>query len=136
MAPYHILVILTFLWTIFDFVKYKDVQLLAYLFLCFILIAFAAFRTIGIDNDGDAYADVLRLVNGMSWRDLFFGDYLETMERGYLLMNKVVVVLGGSARSIFILMAALTGFVNYTLFFKYSPMPFFSVLIYLCFFYF
>ena len=136
MAPYYILIALTFAGAVFDFIKDKNVQFFAFSFLCLVLVAFAGLRTVGIDNDGVAYADVLRLVDGISWRDLFFGNYPETMERGYLLINKAVVSWGGDARVVFILVAALTGLVNYTLFFKYSPLPIFSVLIYLCFFYF
>lgn len=136
MALYYILIVLTFAGAIFDFVKDRNIQLLAYLSICIVLVAFAGFRTIGVDNDGVAYADVLRLVEGIAWRDLLTGNYPETMERGYLLFNKMVGVFGGNARVVFILMAILTGMINYKLFFKYSPMPFFSVLIYLCFFYF
>lgn len=136
MLPYYLLLIVTFLCTIFDFVNSRNTRLLVYIPLCALLVAFVGIRAVGIDNDGIAYEDAFNLAGGMSWRDLFTGNYPETMERGYLLLNKVVDASGGDIHVVFMLMALITGLVNYTLFFRKSPMPFLSVLIYVGFFYF
>lgn len=136
MLPYYLLVIVAFFFTIFDFVRSEYVRLLAYVSLCALLIGFVGLRAVGVDNDGTAYEDAFNLASSMSWSDLLTGNYPETMERGYLLLNKVVNTLGGNIQAVFLLMAVITGAVNYTLIFRKSPMPFLSVLIYVGFFYF
>ncbi|WP_374743315.1 EpsG family protein [Parapedobacter sp. 2B3] len=101
-----------------------------------LLIGFVGLRGLGVDNDGVAYQDAFRLVGEKySWLDLLRGNYDETMERGYLLFNLFVFALGGNIHVVFVVMALLTGLLNFTLIFKYSPMPFLSVLVYLCFFF-
>src|SRR5690606_19724704 len=136
MIPYYILFAVTFLFTVFDFIQSRYVRLCAYVPLCLLLIGFVAFRALGVDNDGIAYQDAFRLVSEKySWLDLLRGNYDETMERGYLLLNKLVFDLGGNIHVVFTIMALLTGLLNFALIYKYSPMPFLSVLIYLCFFY-
>lgn len=136
MLPYYLLVTITFLFTIFDFVRSRNIRLLAYVPLCALLVVFVGFRSLGTDNDSINYEQAFDFAGGLSWTDLFLGDYTDKMERGYLLLNKLVFTLGGNIHVVFILMALLTGLVNYALIFKNSPMPFFSVLIYVCFFYF
>jgi len=136
MLPYYLLLIVTFLFTIFDFVHSRNVRLLVYMPLCMLLVGFVGIRAVGIDNDGIAYEEAFNLAGSMSWPDLLTGNYPETMERGYLLLNKIINVLGGSINGVFMLMAFITGVVNYTLIFRKSPLPFFSVLIYVGFFYF
>ncbi|MEC3879546.1 EpsG family protein [Parapedobacter sp. 10938] len=136
MIPYYILFIVTFLFTVFDFIQSRYVRLCAYIPLCLLLVGFVGLRALGVDNDGFAYQDAFRLVGEKySWLDLLLGNYDETMERGYLLFNKLVYTLGGNIHVVFMVMAFLTGLLNFTLIYKYSPMPFLSVLIYLCFFY-
>ncbi len=136
MIPYYILVISAFLCCAFDFVKNRYIQVFPYLGLCAALILFAGLRSVGVDNDGIAYEDAFNLASGMSWSDLLAGNYSETMERGYLLLNRVINVLGGNIHAVFMLMAFITGLVNYTLIYRKSPFPFFSVFIYIGFFYF
>lgn len=136
MLPYYLLIIVTFSCGIFDFVKSRKVRLAAYLPLCALLIGFAGLRSVGTDNDSEGYEEALNLAGRISWSDLLLGNYVESMERGYLLLNKLVFALGGNARIIFVFMALVAGIVNYSLIFKYSTMPFFSILVYVCFFYF
>ncbi|HWK56697.1 MAG TPA: EpsG family protein [Parapedobacter sp.] len=135
MLVYYLLFFVTFLFTVFDFIQSQYIRLFAYVPLCLLLIAFVGLRSLGVDNDGIAYQDAFQLAGEYAWSDLLRGNYPETMERGYLLFNKLVFTLGGDIYVVFIVMALLTGLVNFTLIFKYSPMPFLSVLIYLCFFY-
>ncbi len=135
MIAYYIFFCVIVLFTVFDFVKDRSVQLLAYVSLCILLVAFAGLRSLGVDNDGVAYNEAFRLASEHSWLDLATGNYSDKMERGYLLLNKGIYTLGGNIHLVFFFMALLTGLLNYTVIFKYSPMPFLSVLVYACFFY-
>ncbi|MGK6349751.1 EpsG family protein [Parapedobacter sp. DT-150] len=136
MAPYYLIVLTTFLLSVFDLVKSNVIRLLVYVVYCTVLILFVGLRTVGVDNDSVNYEEAFNLAGGMSWPDLITGNYEETMERGYLLLNKAVYALGGGIRTVFLLMAVVTGLVNYTLIYRKSPFPFASLLLYVCFFYF
>ncbi|WP_257669528.1 EpsG family protein [Parapedobacter tibetensis] len=136
MLPYYALVILTFLLCLFDFVQQRYIRWFVFVGHGVLLVLFVGLRSLGVDNDGFSYQDAFNLAGGMSWTDLFTGNYPENMERGYLLVNKVIYSLGGNIHIVFMLMAVTTGLVNYTLIFRRSPYPFTSLLIYVCFFYF
>lgn len=136
MIAYYAIIILAFLLCIIDLVKYSYVRLAAFVAFGTILVLFVGLRSMGVDNDGPNYAEAFNFTTGTSWAALFSGSYIEGMERGYLLLNKLVFSLGGDIHGVFFLMAFLTGLINYTLIYKNSPRPFFSLLIYLCFFYF
>ena len=136
MIPYYILIVVTFCCCAFDFVKDRYIQVFPYIALCVALTLFAGLRGVGVDNDGIAYEDAFNLASSMSWSDLFTGNYPETMERGYLLLNKVINVFGGNIQVVFLLMAVITGGLNYALIYRKSPFPFLSVFVYVCFFYF
>src|SRR5690606_5081788 len=99
------------------------------------LVLFAGLRAVGVDNDGASYEEVLQIAGNTPWIDLVTGNYSEAMERGYLLLNKLIYVLGGDIRVVFLIMAFATGLVNYSLIFARSPFPFCSLFIYVCFFY-
>jgi len=137
MIPYYLLVVITFLAIPFDFLRASSpVRILVYCILCVVLVLFAGCRSLGVDNDSlnydMAFSDSLRL----TWVDLFWGNTNVTVERGYLIFNKIIGVLGGNIHTVFFLMAAGTGLINYTLIYKRSPYPFTSLLIYVGFFYF
>ena len=136
MAAYYAIVITAFLLSVFDLVKSDVVRLIVYVGYCSILVLFVGLRSIGIDNDGANYEEAFNLAGGLPWVDLVTGNYDETMERGYLLLNKVIYTLGGNIHIVFLLMASITGLVNYTLIYKKSPLPFASLLLYVCFFFF
>lgn len=136
MAAYYAIIITAFLLSIFDLVKSDVVRLIVYVGYCLILVLFIGLRSVGVDNDGANYEDAFNLAGGLSWLDLVIGNYDETMERGYLLLNKIIYALGGNIHTVFLLMASLTGLVNYTLIYKKSPLPFASLLLYVCFFFF
>ncbi len=136
MFPYYLLLITVFFSTLADFVESKEGRLIAYALLCSLLVMFTGLRGLGVDNDGIAYEDAMSLTSNLSWGQLLAGDYDFTMERGYMMLNKAVDALGGNIHAVFFLMALATGLVNYTLFYKRSPYPFCSLLVYVCFFYF
>lgn len=136
MLPYYLLLITVFLSTFADFIESREGRLVGYALLCTLLVMFTGLRGLGVDNDGIAYEDAMALTSNLSWAQLLAGDYDFTMERGYMLLNKAVDALGGNIRVVFLLMALATGLVNYTLFYKRSPYPYCSLLVYVCFFYF
>src|SRR5690606_27755828 len=135
MAEYYILVLVTLLLCIFDFMQNQAIRLTVYIFYCLLLVLFAGLRAVGVDNDGASYEEVLQIAGNTPWIDLVTGNYSEAMERGYLLLNKLIYVLGGDIRVVFLIMAFATGLVNYSLIFARSPFPFCSLFIYVCFFY-
>lgn len=136
MAAYYVIVIVALLISVFDFIKNDIVRLVAYIGYCLALVLFIGLRSVGVDNDGANYADAFNLAAELPWSELIRGTYGETMERGYLMINKLISIIGGDIRAVFLLMAAATGAVNYTLIYKKSPLPFTSLFLYVCFFFF
>lgn len=136
MLPYYLLLLTAFFATLADFAESKEARLVGYGLLCALLVAFAGLRGLGVDNDGIAYEEAMGLASDISWGQLLAGDFDFTMERGYMLLNKAVDAVGGNIHVVFILMALATGLANYTLFYRRSPYPFCSLLVYVCFFYF
>ncbi|MFC3199219.1 EpsG family protein [Parapedobacter deserti] len=136
MTPYYAIVITTFLLSVFDLVRSHAIRFSVYVGYCIVLVLFVGLRSVGVDNDSVNYEEAFSLAASLPWSDLITGNYDETMERGYLVLNKVIHSLGGGIRTVFLLMAILTGLVNYTLIYKKSPFPFASLLLYVCFFYF
>src|SRR5690606_19321858 len=100
------------------------------------LVLFVGLRSIGVDNDSAAYEEAFKIAGKTSWIDLFTGNYGETMERGYLLLNKLIYSVDGTVHGVFLMMDILTGLINFTLIYHRSPLPFSSVLMYVCLFYF
>jgi len=136
MTVYYAIVIITLLMSVFDFIKSDIVRLIAYVGYCIILVLFIGLRSVGVDNDSVNYEEAFNLAGELPWGDLVSGSYGETMERGYLLVNKLIGVLGGNIQVVFLVMAAATGAVNYTLIYRKSPLPFTSLFLYVCFFFF
>ena len=136
MAAYYFIVIVALFICVFDFIKNDIIRLVAYIGYCSALVLFIGLRSVGVDNDGANYADAFNLAVELPWVDLLRGTYGETMERGYLLINKIIGTLGGDIRVVFLFMATVTGAVNYTLIYKKSPLPFTSLFLYICFFFF
>lgn len=134
MAIYYAIVIVALLMSVFDFIRNDIVRLVAYVGYCIILVLFIGLRSVGVDNDSANYEDAFNLAAELPWNELVTGSYGETMERGYLMLNKLIGVLGGQVRTVFLIMAAATGVVNYTLIYKKSPLPFVSLFLYVCFF--
>jgi len=120
---------------LFDFVRDRHIQFIFFSIACLALVLFAGLRSVGVDNDSLNYWGEFQLASGLSWGDILTGSYLSSMERGYMLLNKLVSVTGMGIHAVFLLMAASTGLMNYTLIFKKSPYPFTSLVIYVGFFF-
>ena len=121
---------------VFDFVKDRHIQFAFFSLQCLVLMLFAGLRAVGIDNDSLNYWNEFQLARNLSWADLVMGNYPSSIERGYMLFNKLVSSAGMGIHSVFMTMAVVTGLVNYTLIFKKSPYPFTSLVIYVGFFFF
>ncbi|WP_353182880.1 EpsG family protein [Parapedobacter lycopersici] len=136
MVYYYILVFFSAAMVVFDFVKDRHIQLIFFVLQCLALTLFAGLRAVGVDNDSLNYWGAFQQAGGLSWEELWQGDYTSSIERGYMLLNKLVNSAGMSIHVVFMVMAVMTGLVNYTLIFKKSPFPFTSLLIYVGFFFF
>ncbi|SDM17637.1 EpsG family protein [Pedobacter antarcticus] len=135
MFVYYAVFILAFLLCTFDYIDDGIVKRGIYISFCTILILLPGLKSIGTDNDSSNYEEIFRISAAISYSDGFAGRYEENTERGYLLLNKVVNSLGGDINSLFLVVALLTGVLNYTLFYKLCEYPFTAVLIYISFFY-
>lgn len=137
MIPYYLLVILSFLLVFFDFQPSRMVKLVVFSAFGVLLFLFAGLRSVGTDNDSANYEDAYYSVENTGWADILAGDYEhKTMERSYMLLNKLMVMAGIDVRVLFLLMAGLSVGFTLRVIWKRSPFPFSSLLFYTCFFYF
>ncbi|PST84054.1 hypothetical protein C7T94_04775 [Pedobacter yulinensis] len=135
MWVYYAVFICAFLLAAFDGSRNIYLKIFPFLAFSLVLIAIPGFRPIGVDNDSIAYVDIFETANTLSFWQIISGDYWQNIERGYMFLNKVVGIVGGDERVLFIIVAALTGMLNYGFFFKVSRYPFISLLFYLSFFF-
>jgi len=136
MIYYYLLLLFSSAMVVFDFVKDRHIQVIFFFLQCLVLTLFAGLRAVGVDNDSLNYWGEFQLAGGLSWTELLTGSYPSSVERGYMLLNKLVSSAGMGIHAVFMIMAVLTGLVNYTLIFKKSPYPFTSLVIYVGFFFF
>ncbi|MFF5381646.1 EpsG family protein [Pedobacter suwonensis] len=134
MLIYYLVFILSFLFCVLDFTDKVYLKVSIYTLFCLFLIALVGFKAIGLDNDSINYVEMLKQADNYTFLEIFKGDYSENTERGYMLLNKLILVMGGDERVLFILVASATGILNYTFFYKNSCFPFTSLLFYLSFF--
>ncbi|KIO78626.1 hypothetical protein TH53_02440 [Pedobacter lusitanus] len=99
-----------------------------------VLISLPAFREIGVDNDSLSYSEIFKSTNNYSIGQIISGNYESNIERGFMLLNKLVDVFGGDFNSVLFIVALLTGLLNYTIIYKICRFPFTALLIYLSFF--
>jgi hypothetical protein len=135
MAVYYFVFIVSFLLCVLDYVKVEKIKIIAYTTFCLLLVLLPGFRSVGNDNDSTNYADIFDLSKTYTLREIVAGDYPENIERGFMLLNKVVASAGGSVTAIFLAIAVLSGVLNYLIIYKVSPYPFTALLFYLSFFY-
>ncbi|WP_456314081.1 EpsG family protein [Pseudomonas shirazensis] len=135
MVIYYAIFIISFLLCIFDFIKESSVKLSVYILFTTVVTLIAGLRTVGIDNDSEAYQQIFITSDNLSFYQIFIGDYWENTERGYYLLNKLIFSLGGNIYTLLLVVSVLTGFLNYSIIYKISPYPFLSLLFYLSFFY-
>ncbi|SEM81902.1 EpsG family protein [bacterium A37T11] len=136
MIPYYMLILLGFCCCPLDYFQNRQVRFVFYAAYALLLMLFAGLRSVGVDNDSINYEDAFRLADKLDWSALVSGAYDVTMERGYLLLNKVVSSVGGTVQGVFFIMSLLTSAVNYSLIYRKSPYPFTAIFTYACFFYF
>ncbi|MBB5647477.1 EpsG family protein [Pedobacter cryoconitis] len=135
MLIYYLVFLFSFLLCGFDYLKDQSVKLIVYVAFSAFLIALPAFRTIGTDNDSGSYEEIFLSGNKYSLAEVLEGKYEGNTERGYMLLNKVILMMGGDINTLLFVVAVLTGVLNYTLIYKVSKFPFTALLIYLSFFY-
>lgn len=135
MLPYYAIIIVGFTLSIVDFIKSKYIRLFLFIVYAAILIFFAGLRSIKTDNDSGSYQEAFQIVQQIEWKDLLKRNYDIEMERGYLILNKIISDLGGDTRTVIFIMALFTGIINFTLIYKKSDFPFSSILFYVSFFY-
>lgn len=135
MYIYYAVFTVAFLLCALDYSKSNPFKPFLYVLFCSILIGLPAFRGIGVDNDSVIYRDIFQASDKYSFAQIILGNYWENTERLFLLLNKIVVSLGGSISILLVVVAAVTGLLNYTFIYKMSPFPFTALLCYLCFFY-
>lgn len=134
MEIYYLVFIISFLLCFFDFVHYKRLKMIPYTIFCLFIIGLAGFRKIGIDNDAESYDFMFYLYDRSTLSEIIEGGY-GYVEKGYVLLNKMVSYLGFDIHTLFILIALMTGFANYYYFYKKSRFPFLSLLFYVSFYF-
>ncbi len=134
MTIYYLIFVIAFFLCIFDFVHEKSLYTYIYTLFCIFLISLVSFRRIGIDNDSLTYQNMFFMYAQSSFSDILRGGY-GYAERGYVFLNKIISVIGGNFRVLMVVMAILTGFLNYRFLYKNSIYPFISLFTYLSFFY-
>jgi len=135
MFIYYFIFLIAFFLCGVDYITNRYIKLGFYLTFCTILIAFPALKSIGVDNDGGTYDEIFRMANTYSFSEILSGNYWENIERGYMLLNKIIGYFGGTISGVFIIVAFLTGLINYSVIYKKTPFPFSTLLFYLSFFY-
>lgn len=132
MEIYYSVFIIAFLLCFFDFIGYKAIKIIPYILFCLFVILVAGFRQVGTDNDSYNYSSMYQFYSISSLPEIIKGGY-GYVERGYVLLNKLVSVLGFDVHILFILMAFLTGIATYSFLYKRSKFVFLSLLFYLSF---
>lgn len=134
MEIYYYIFIIAFLLCFFDFFKHKTLGFVFYLSFTIFLVIFVGFRDVGVDNDSVIYEDMFNLYEKSTYQEIWEGGF-GYVEKGYVLLNKLIASLEGNYTTLFLVMALLTAFFNYTFFFKNSVFPFLSLLFYLSFYF-
>lgn len=135
MFVYYIIFILSFLLCIIDYLPNRLLRGIIYSVFCIFLALLPGFKDIGVDNDSINYANIFQSVENYSFREILSGNYWENIERGYMFINKLIYILGGSINILFLTIAILTGVLNYSIFFKVNRYVFTGLLFYLSFYY-
>lgn len=134
MALYYIIFITSYLLCIFDFTESRSVKFLVYFSFCTLVTLIVGFREVGIDNDSVAYQEMFGSYTNSTFDQIIAGGY-GYVEKGYVFLNKLIALLGGNYRILFIVMAIVTALFNYIFFWKKSDYFFLSLLFYISFFY-
>ncbi|MGB3065730.1 EpsG family protein [Sphingobacterium thalpophilum] len=134
MALYYLVFAVSYLLCIFDFIKSESIKALTFFSFCAVITMLVAFREVGIDNDSVAYQEMFGSYANATFDDIIAGGY-GYVEKGYVFLNKLIAILGGNYRVLFVIMALTTALVNYMFFWRKSDFPFITLLFYISFFY-
>lgn len=134
MTIYYIIFFIAFFLCFFDFIPYKSLKNIIYFLFSGLLIYFVANRRVGVDNDSPMYERMFYAFSKADYDEISAGG-AGFVEPGYTILNKIISIFGGDFSTLLIVMAFLTGFLNYYYFKKKSIYPFLSILIYLSFFF-
>ncbi len=134
MAVYYVIFTISYLLCIFDFAESKITKFLIYFSFCACITLIVGFRAVNVDNDSALYQEMFGSYAESSVNQILAGGY-GYVEKGYVFLNKIVAVLGGNYRVLFIVMATATALFNYIFFWKKSDYIFLSLLFYISFFY-
>jgi len=134
MEIYYLVIAFSFLCCFFDFVKFKTIYSVVFFLISFLLICFAGFRQVGVDNDSINYSDMFDLYTNVTLSQIIKGGY-GFVEPGYVWFNHVVYQFGGDFNSLLFIMSLMTGIANFYFFYKHSQYRFLCLLFYICFFY-
>ena len=120
---YYIVFSVFLLLALFDFVAKKDKgYLIIYSLIAFFILIYAGFRTCSIDYQGYKYNyDLLR---NTSILNIFEAGML--FEPAYVVLN----ILSPNFESVIFIMALVNIVILFPFFFKYSPYPFITILLY------
>ncbi len=135
MDIYYLVFFVAFLLVPLDFLRERLLGKTIYIAFCCFIVFLPAMRQIGIDNDSLTYEGLFYSISDYSFIDIVSGNYWENIERGFALLIKIVDSLGGDIHTLLVIVAVLTGIINYTFFYKFTPYPFLALFFYLSFFY-
>ena len=136
MIIYYSLFIMAFLLVFLDYERNNHFHKIVYVLFSASIILFVAFRPLGVDNDSENYNTIFTSISKLSVSEILMSQRVYgVLEKGFMLLNLLAYHLFGNFRAVLIGMALLTGIINYTFFYKFSPYPFFTLLFYLSFFF-
>lgn len=135
MFIYSLVFVISFLLCGIDYSNNRTLRGVLYTFFCVFLILLPGLKAVGVDNDSINYNDIFTSTENYTVSEIISGNYWENIERGYMLLNKVVYLLGGNITQLFLIVAIITGLLNYRFFFKENRYVFTALLFYLSFFY-
>lgn len=134
MVLYYAIFLISYVLCVFDFVESRLGKLCVYLVFCTFITLIVGFREVGIDNDSEAYQDMFDFYRTSTFMQIIEGGY-GYVEKGYVFLNKIISLVGGNHRILFLVMAIFTALFNYIFFWKKSSYVFLSILFYISFFY-
>lgn len=134
MDIYYYIFFMSFVLCIFDFIKLKYLRFIPYLFFVLFLVFFVSNRQPGVDNDSLMYEQMFDLYSNSTYKEISMGGY-GYVEKGYVLLNKIIGDFGGGYEFIFLIMALLISIFNNLFIIKRSPYPYISLLFYMSFYF-
>lgn len=134
MILYYTIFLISYILCIFDFVESRLGKFCVYLAFCTFITLIVGLREVGIDNDSEAYQDMFDFYRTSTFMQIIEGGY-GYVEKGYVFLNKIISLVGGNHRILFLFVAIFTALLNYVFFWKKSSYVFLSILFYLSFFY-